>query len=257
MNIYFNAVLARSYHSKSQATRIMTEAWVKENIYCPRCANQKLAQFPNNAIVADFYCEKCGSEFELKSKKGILGKKIADGAYETFCSRITSYNNPDFFILSYSSLDLCVENLWFIPKHFFTPAIVEKRKPLSVTAKRAGWIGCNVLLEKIPWQGRICMIRERKPVRKEIVFSQVNLSANLEVKNIKDRGWLFDILNCVNEIKSDSFCLEEMYSFEEELALKHPGNNNIRPKIRQQLQFLRNKGVIEFNGNGRYMKKSD
>lgn len=89
----------------------MTEAWVKENIYCPRCANQKLAQFPNNAIVADFYCEKCGSEFELKSKKGILGKKIADGAYETFCSRITSYKNPDFFILSYSSLDLCVENL--------------------------------------------------------------------------------------------------------------------------------------------------
>ncbi len=38
------------------------------------------------------------------------------------------------------------------------------------------------------------------------------------------------------------------------LQARHPQNNNIRPKIRQQLQVLRDKGVIEFLGRGLYRK---
>ena len=45
-----------------------------------------------------------------------------------------------------------------------------------------------------------------------------------------------------------------MYQFEDILKVKHPRNNNIRPKIRQQLQFLRDKGFIEFLGDGKYRK---
>ena len=63
-----------------------------------------------------------------------------------------------------------------------------------------------------------------------------------------------DVLNCVNKITSQLFTLEEMYRFENVLHIKHPQNNNIKPKIRQQLQFLRDKGFIEFLGNGRYKK---
>ncbi len=43
-----------------------------------------------------------------------------------------------------------------------------------------------------------------------------------------------------------------MYKFEKELYLKHPSNNNIKPKIRQQLQYLRDKGYLTFDGNGTY-----
>jgi type II restriction enzyme len=32
----------------------------------------------------------------------------------------------------------------------------------------------------------------------------------------------------------------------------HPQNRNIEAKIRQQLQMLRDHGLIEFLGNGRY-----
>ena len=45
-----------------------------------------------------------------------------------------------------------------------------------------------------------------------------------------------------------------MYAFVKELQLKHPKNNNIEAKIRQQLQFLRDKGIIEFKGNGKYRR---
>ena len=36
------------------------------------------------------------------------------------------------------------------------------------------------------------------------------------------------------------------------LSKKHPDNHHIKPKIRQQLQFLRDKGYLEFVERGRY-----
>ena len=46
-----------------------------------------------------------------------------------------------------------------------------------------------------------------------------------------------------------------MYKYENKLKKKHIKNNNISPKIRQQLQILRDKGYIEFLGNVLYRKK--
>lgn len=45
-----------------------------------------------------------------------------------------------------------------------------------------------------------------------------------------------------------------MYNFINELTLKHPENKHIKDKIRQQLQLLRDKGIIEFRGRGHYRK---
>jgi len=50
----------------------------------------------------------------------------------------------------------------------------------------------------------------------------------------------------------EEFTLSELYSYREELARLHPKNRNIEAKIRQQLQLLRDRGVIEFLGKGRY-----
>ena len=45
-----------------------------------------------------------------------------------------------------------------------------------------------------------------------------------------------------------------MYRFEEMLAIKHPDNHHVKDKIRQQLQMLRDNGIIEFIGRGHYRK---
>lgn len=97
MNCNFNTALTQNYHSQSQIIRILTESWVSEYMYCPHCGNASLNHFPNNKAVADFYCPNCNNEYELKSKAGSIGHKIADGAYHTFIDRITSNNNPDFY----------------------------------------------------------------------------------------------------------------------------------------------------------------
>lgn len=255
MDLYFDQALAKNYKSHSQAARVLTEEWAKKNMYCPRCGNPKLTHFENNRKVADFYCTECKNEYELKSKNGIIGRKIADGAYDTFIQRITSNNNPDFFVMSYDSDNLCVDNLWIVPKHFFTPAIVEKRKPLSQNARRAGWVGCNILFDEVPQQGKVSIVRDRTVIQKGIVLSNVARSSQLATTGLDARGWLLDVLNCINRIPSEIFSLEDVYQFDRELKARHPQNNTIRPKIRQQLQVLRDKGFLEFLERGLYRKK--
>ena len=140
MNLCFDQSLGLGYKSNSQKIRVMSESWVNDNIFCPVCGNARISKLENNRPVADFQCPSCGEIFELKSKCGNIGNKIADGAYSTMIDRITSSDNPNLFVMQYSA-DFQVVNLTLIPKFFFTPSIIEKRKPLSANAKRAGWIG--------------------------------------------------------------------------------------------------------------------
>lgn len=254
MDLYLNRELAAKYRSKSQIARVLTEAWISDNMYCPRCGNDRIEHFPNNKKVADFFCPKCGSEYELKSKSGSMERKIANGAYDTFVQRITSNTSPDFLILNYSMEKLYIRNLWFIPKHFFVPNIVEKRKPLPNTARRAGWIGCNIYFDKIPKQGQIGIICNRIPIAKNDVIAQVQDMSFFDTDNISTRSWIVDILYCINKIPKTIFSLEDVYQFESWLASQHPANHNIRPKVRQQLQILRDNNIIEFLGNGLYKK---
>src|ERR1700761_1965940 len=147
------------YTSGSQSARAWTEAWVKTWAYCPHCGNTKMSQFPNNSPVADFLCQTCKEEFELKSQKGKFGTKVADGAYSTKCERLAASNNPNLLLMNYDLKSLAVVNLLIVPKHFFVRDIIEKRKPLAATARRAGWIGSNILLGRVPESGKIHIVR--------------------------------------------------------------------------------------------------
>lgn len=203
--------------------------------------------------MADFYCDSCGEVFELKAKENNIGKKITDGAYSTMIERITSISNPDLFVMQYTK-EYQVLNLLVVPKFFFTPEIIEKRKPLSENARRAGWIGCNILISDIPKQGKILIVDRQHLRNKEDVINDYKLIKNMQTNNINNRGWLFDVLNCINEIPDKEFKLNDVYRFIEVLKEKHINNNHIEAKIRQQLQLLRDKGYIEFLERGHYRK---
>ena len=73
-------------------------------------------------------------------------------------------------------------------------------------------------------------------------------------QNIKLRGRLLYVLNCINEIDGETFTLRDIYKYEDFLQSRHDDNNNVEAKIRQQLQFLRDKGFIEFVGRVVYRK---
>ena len=252
MNPYFDETIALKYKSPTQKIRVMSESWVSNNLFCPCCGNLHINQFLNNSPVADYHCDNCGEIFELKSKAGNIGNKLNDGAYATMIERITSNSNPDLFVLQYSGIT--VTDFTVIPKFFFVPDIIEKRNPLSETARRAGWTGCNILYSRIPEQGKITIIKSGRFRTNSAVVTDYNKLAKLKTNDISQRGWLFDILNCVNSISRDEFTLNEVYAFIEQLRFKHPINNNIEAKIRQQLQILRDKGFLLFLESGRYKK---
>ncbi len=67
-------------------------------------------------------------------------------------------------------------------------------------------------------------------------------------------SWKKDVFECLLRIDSDVFRLEEVYKFEKKLKELHPENRNIQPKIRQQLQYLRDLGLLEFVKPGVYKK---
>ena len=56
----------------------------------------------------------------------------------------------------------------------------------------------------------------------------------------------------IRRLGRESFSLQEAYAFDHELSLMYSHNHNIRPKIRQQLQVLRDIGFIAFEGSGHY-----
>jgi len=252
MLLNFNSTLATQYKNQSQAIRVMTEDWVKNEIFCPNCGNL-VKDFENNKPVADFYCANCSEEYELKSKKDEMGKKIVDGAYKTMIERLNSANNPSFFFLNYDLQDYKVRNFVVIPKHFFVPEIIEKRKPLSKSARRAGWVGCNILLQGIPQSGKIFYIKNGNPENKKDVLKNWQKTLFLRDSNKIDlRGWILDVMSCIDKLNKKEFTLNEVYSFENVLHQKHPDNKHVKDKIRQQLQFLRDKGYLEFLDRGRY-----
>lgn len=255
MNLSFNTNIITQYKSKSQQIRVLTEDWVSRNLFCPICGSPILNNYKANKPVADFFCDKCKSDFELKSKeskKGELGKRIVDGAYETMIHRITSLQNPNFFFLTYNNN--IVNNFILIPNHFFIPDIIEKRNPLSDHAKRAGWVGCNINIENIPESGKIFIIKDNQEIEKDKVISDYKRTKSLKTNNLENRGWIIDVLNCIDKIKTDDFNLKQMYAFEACLKVKHPDNNFVKDKIRQQLQYLRDRGFIEFKTRGKYRK---
>ncbi|PWB38343.1 MAG: restriction endonuclease [Parcubacteria group bacterium] len=253
MHLSFKTSLAERYASPSQKIRVLTEHWVDNQVYCPSCGHAELDKYGNNRPVADFFCSSCKEDYELKSKKESIGKKIADGAFRTMIERLRESHNPNLFILNYDLQNFNVQNLLVIPKHFFIPEIIEKRIPLASTARRAGWVGCNILLNSIPTIGKIFLIKNRRAEPKNKVLSEWKKTLFLrEEKEFSAKGWLLDTMLCIDRLAMKKFTLNDLYKFEKDLDKLHPNNKHIKDKIRQQLQILRDKGYLDFIAKGKY-----
>jgi len=80
----------------------------------------------------------------------------------------------------------------------------------------------------------------------------IEISEDIILSSLK--GWKMEVFKCLQDIPSQIFTLNEINKFEYKLKAIYPSNNNILAKIRQQLQYLRDLGLIEFLGNGLYKK---
>ena len=254
LSLELDVRLADGYKSPSQRARRITEGWFAEHMYCAACPSPGLVRTRDNTRVVDFVCGACGAEYQVKAKAGPLGSRLRDAAYGPMMERARENRSPHFAFLGYDVDAWRVRGLLLVPGHFITPEVIERCRPLAPSARRAGWVGCNILTNRIPQDGRLAAVEDGRIVPAQEVRAGWKRFADLAHARPEARRWTVDVLRCVRALGRCEFTLSEFYErFERELAARHPNNRNVEPKIRQQLQVLRDRGVVRFLARGRYV----
>jgi type II restriction enzyme len=255
MNLTCDISVARGYTSKAQIARVVSEAWLTTNGFCLACDCDRLMPTARNTKARDFECYACGHPYELKSTFGRFGRRINDGAYASMMSRIRGSSTPSFLLMEYTA-NWTVSRLQAIHHLLITPDTIQPRKPLAAAAQRHGWVGCNILLHQIPAEGRIDLIADGSIISKDQIRSRFAQNETLAGLSVDGRRWTTAVLRLVSRLNKQTFTTADAYLMEGELALLFPANRNIRAKIRQQLQVLRDLGFLKFVGRGVYAKDS-
>lgn len=68
------------------------------------------------------------------------------------------------------------------------------------------------------------------------------------------RGWKRSVFEEITKLGLREFSTAEVKVMARALEEKYPNNRNIEPKIRQQLQFLRDLGLVQFTSPGHYKR---
>jgi type II restriction enzyme len=241
------------YRSSSQIARVVTEHWCSLNLYCAGCTAESLVQSPPNTKAVDFTCAACNQTYQVKSQRYLNLNRIPDGAYGTMLHAVQNNMAPNLLVLNYSA-EWTIKWLFLIPSVFFTESVLERRLPLSPSARRAGWEGCNILLSNVPNEGKIPVINDTQITSASLVRHKFKRYQELQDIEWHVRGWTLDVLRAARAI-GHRFTLKQIYAQESELLRLHPKNQNVRAKIRQQLQVLRDLNYLEFLGNGSYRFK--
>lgn len=257
MKLALDPALGDGYTSKSQWARQVTEGWAKENLFCLACTSDTLQAHAANRIVEDYHCPTCSRRIQLKAKNGSIGASVSNSAYERKRAAILAGRAPDYCFMAYERDALLVTDLLWVPGHFMTLSVVSKRKPLKATARRAGWVGSNIHLDRIPEQGKIAVIVDGRISPKAQARRQFADLAFLRQLDADKRGWVTDVLAGLDTLAlrpGSKFTNDDVYSCEDRLKRLHPNNHNIRPKIRQQLQILQAGGVVKRISPGIYQR---
>jgi len=151
---------------------------------------------------------------------------------------------PNFYFMQYELATWRVKNLLLVPSFAFPTSAIIKRKPLAPTARRAGWVGCNIALSRIPADARIAIVTESQVSSAKDVRAQFRRVKPLAEIKANQRGWTLDVLNAVRRLGKSEFTTSDAYTFVHEMEQLHPDNRHVRDKIRQQLQVLRDRGFL-------------
>lgn len=252
MNLTMVGELAAAYQSGSQRARVVTEAWGENNLYCPNCSSPKLDRLQHNTKCCDYACPACGFRYQLKGQKSRIGNQISDGAYGAMMESIRKSETPNFYFMEYDLETWCVKNLLLVPSFAFPESAIIKRNALTLTARRAGWIGCNIALTRIPVEARISVVTECSVLPPTEVRAQFKRVKPIGEIKIKERGWTLDVLNAIRTLGKAEFTNDDAYTLVSHLEKLHPGNRHIRDKIRQRLQVLRDSGLLIHIEHGRW-----
>jgi type II restriction enzyme len=174
---------------------------------------------------------------------GPEGKRVVDGAYLTMIRKIRDGSAPSLILLQYDYEPLKGATHWTIRRlvaiHpvFFTESLIEARKVLSPNARRAGWQGCNIRLDRVPDDGRIEIIRNAEPIDTELVRQKYASAQRLAVLDTALRGWTALTLGIVRRLDSP-FSLDQVCAKRAFVETAFPGNRHVEANFDSNFRFF-------------------
>lgn len=123
------------------------EVAVAKLVGCPGCksAGGRFRVLPPNFKCADVICDFCGYLAQVKTK-AVVGalpvncpNVILGAAWGPQKERMDAGIYFSLYVVLESETD--GTGIWFLPRDLQTADVFKPRKPLSATAKRAGWQG--------------------------------------------------------------------------------------------------------------------
>ncbi len=235
------------FKSKSQQARFVTERWAAANLYCPQCGSY-LSPLPNNTPVIDLQCKICNLQFQLKSKTQAFGKSVPGGDYHHMVQSVQMRQHPSFFLLQWDANDYLVTNVQLIHKDCIEEDCIVRRQKIA-----SGFEGFNLDLKLVLRSGRIPIVYEGREIEKDTVLSQWKAITKIIPSMSSLNGWQKEVMRFIDSLGNEFYASD----FEDQCLIweaKYPNNNHIAAKVRQQLQMLRNKGLIQFDGKGKYRR---
>ncbi len=157
MDTSLNPKLAQHLQSYSQIARVVTEAWARENLRCPKCGSE-LVEYKANTKTVDFSCsdeQGCGERFQLKAGRHSFQSSVTGAEYNTTLASVKSGEHPSLLLMRYSRDRTRVTRVQAVPRRYITESVIRPRKPLPDYARRAGWQGCTFRLADLPAHARI------------------------------------------------------------------------------------------------------
>ena len=146
-----------NWKSESRIVGEACEEYIKNNIKCVRCNHNNFEKCKTNEKSKDLICIECSQNYQIKAKsvtqkeinniKNENSFKTLGGEYLTTINNINE--NIDYLIILYEKQSYAVKNILYIKNENITSDCIIPRNPLSSTAKRAGWQGCNILFTNI------------------------------------------------------------------------------------------------------------
>jgi len=252
VELHCDLSLAEKYKSESQKARVLSEGWFAKNAYCLACDADEVKQTKANTGATDFVCPKCSHRYELKAFKGRRQpKSLNDGAFGTIMGRINAGVAPTLCLLQRTP-DWTIQGLNAIHSSFVLPEAIVARRALSEKAKRKRWVGCTIRLDRIDSSAQVGVIHGGIVLPVEQVRQSFQRFLPLAKKSVEQRGWTLLTLSIVRRLGKREFTLRDIYALESRFAEAYPQNQHVRDKIRQQLQILRDLGVLRFAGRGEY-----
>ena len=135
-----------------QALGEFGEIQVAKSCSCPKCKRDKtLKRLPPNFKCADLVCDFCGYLAQVKSKSvsdvNALPKQVLGAAWGPQSERMQSgIYFPLFLVLKSKN----VHSIFYLSADLQPPELFVPRKPLSPSARRAGWQGYYYDLTILP-----------------------------------------------------------------------------------------------------------